>query len=143
MCAPPLLLALTAVHVSAHCLCLLPALQGSSIPAMAVVIGESGAKDSGDNSLNNTDTTLYLAPDKAWLDIVAAYLRTLSERTGRQPSWFFWAWNANSGDTKGLVGPQTTWREIQWTKVRMLIRGYGLRPWYCGWWPDFCDTLEW
>jgi hypothetical protein len=48
-----------------------------------------------------------------------------------------------TGDTKGLVGPRTTWREVQWTKVRMLIRSYGLRPWYCGWWPTFCDTLEW
>lgn len=62
-----------------------------------VVYLSAGAKDSGDNSRNNTDTTNYLPPDKAWLDIVAAYLRALSERTGRQPSWFFWAWNANSG----------------------------------------------
>jgi hypothetical protein len=52
-------------------------------------------------------------------------------------------WNANSGDTKGIVGPRTTWREVQWLKVRLLIRNYGLRPWYCGWWPDFCDTVEW
>jgi hypothetical protein len=41
-----------------------------------------------------------------------------------------------AGDTKGLVGPNTTWREIQWTKVRVLIRIFGLRPWYCGWWPE-------
>jgi hypothetical protein len=34
------------------------------------------------------------------------------------------------------VGPNTTWREIQWTKVRVLIRIFGLRPWYCGWWPE-------
>jgi hypothetical protein len=71
--------------------CILWLMQGARIPAMPVVIGESGAKDSGDNSISNTDTTNYLPPDKAWLDIVAAYLRTLSERTGRQPSWFFWA----------------------------------------------------
>lgn len=76
---------------------------------MPVVIGESGAKDSGDNSIDNTDTTNYLPGDKAWLDVVAAYLRTLSERTGRQPSYFFWAWNANSG--KALGGPNLfSWR---------------------------------
>jgi hypothetical protein len=46
-------------------------------------------------------------------------------------SWFFWSWNANSGDTKGLVGPATTWRVIQWTKVRALVSELGLRPWYC------------
>ena len=57
----------------------------------------AGAKDSGDNSRINADTTNYLPPDKAWLDVVASYLTALSERTGRQPSWFFWAWNANSG----------------------------------------------
>jgi hypothetical protein len=61
------------------------------------VIGESGAKDWGDNSRNNTDTTLYTEADKLWLNIVASYLRALSEKTGRQPSWFWWAWNANSG----------------------------------------------
>ncbi|WIA11531.1 hypothetical protein OEZ85_011642 [Tetradesmus obliquus] len=116
---------------------------GARIPPLPVVIGESGAKDWGDNSRNNTDTTLYTEADKLWLNIVASYLRALSEKTGRQPSWFWWAWNANSGDTKGLVGPNTTWREVQWTKVRVLIRIFGLRPWYCGWWPEFCDTVLW
>jgi hypothetical protein len=113
------------------------------IPPLPVVIGESGAKDWGDNSLNNTDTTNYTNSDKIWLEIVATYLRALSDKTGRQPSWFWWAWNANSGDTKGLVGPQSTWREVQWTKVRMLIRNYGLKPWYCLWWPEFCQTVPW
>eukprot|EP00878_Enallax_costatus_P033161 GHUV01036555.1.p1 GENE.GHUV01036555.1~~GHUV01036555.1.p1 ORF type:complete len:425 (+),score=93.87 GHUV01036555.1:481-1755(+) len=117
--------------------------QGARIPPLPVVVGEVGAKDWGDGSVNNTDTTLYTPADKIWLNIVASYLRALSDKTGRQPSWFFWAWNANSGDTKGLVGPNTTWREIQWTKVRLLIRAFGLRPWYCGWWPDFCDSVEW
>lgn len=38
---------------------------------------------------------------------------------------------ANSQDTRGIVGPQTTWREVQWTKVRALVRFWGLRPWFC------------
>jgi hypothetical protein len=76
---------------------LLPLLQGARIPPLPVVIGESGAKDWGDNSVNNTDTTLYTEADKLWLNIVASYLRALSDKTGRQPSWFWWAWNANSG----------------------------------------------
>lgn len=118
-------------------------MQGARIPPLPVVVGEVGAKDWGDGSVNNTDTTLYTPADKIWLNIVASYLRALSDKTGRQPSWFFWAWNANSGDTKGLVGPNTTWREIQWTKVRLLVRAFGLRPWYCGWWPEFCDSVEW
>ncbi|KAF8070911.1 hypothetical protein HT031_000992 [Scenedesmus sp. PABB004] len=116
---------------------------GARIPALPVVIGESGAKDWGDNSVNNTDTTHYTDADKMWLNVVASYLRALSEKTGRQPSWFWWALNANSGDTKGLLGPSTTWREVQWTKVRVLIRIYGLRPWFCGYWSDFCADVEW
>lgn len=71
--------------------------QGARIPPLPVVVAESGAKDSGDNSVNNTDTTNYLPADRAWLELIATYLRTLSERTGRQPSWMFWAFNANSG----------------------------------------------
>jgi hypothetical protein len=51
---------------------------------------------------------------------------------------------ANSGDTKGLVGPITTWREVQWTKIRMLVREYGLVPWYCtAISPEFCQTADW
>jgi hypothetical protein len=34
-------------------------------------------------------------------------------------------------DTKGLVGPNSTWRDVQFTKVRLLSQLYGLRPWYC------------
>lgn len=70
---------------------------------MAVVIGETGAKDSGDNSVNNTDTTDYLPADRAWLEGVARYLRALSDKTGRQPSYFFWCLNANSGTLGGVV----------------------------------------
>lgn len=70
-------------------------MQGMRIPPLPVVIGEAGAKDWGDNSANNTDTTVYTEADKVWLNIVASYLRALSERTGRQPSWFWWAFNAN------------------------------------------------
>ena len=36
-----------------------------------------------------------------------------------------------TGDTKGIIGPTTTWREVQWTKVRLLVTEYGLRPYYC------------
>jgi len=59
-------------------------MQNARIPPLPVVIGESGAKDWGDNSLNNTDTTNYTNSDKIWLEIVATYLRALSDKTGRQ-----------------------------------------------------------
>jgi hypothetical protein len=47
------------------------------------------------------------------------------------------------GDTQGIVGPGSTWREVQWTKVRMLTLEYGLQPWYCVHYPAACDSIEW
>lgn len=40
---------------------------------------------------------------------------------------FWWAWNANSGDTKGLV--QDDWLTINWNKIDWLA-SVGLTPWY-------------
>lgn len=97
-------------------------------PRAAVMLGEFGAKDDGDNSVANDDTTAWSASDAAWFKTLAAYAR---KQMGPKPSWLFWAWNANSGDTRGVVGPQTTWRQVQWTKVRLLAREFGLRPWFC------------
>jgi hypothetical protein len=34
-------------------------------------------------------------------------------------------------DTKGIVGPNTSWKHVQFTKVRLLSQLFGLRPWYC------------
>jgi hypothetical protein len=51
-------------------------------------------------------------------------------------SWFYWSWNANSGDTGGIV--TDNWRDIVWTKIDYLSRsttygpGIGLNPWYAG-----------
>jgi hypothetical protein len=64
---------------------------------MPVMLGEFGSKDFGDNSNTNADTTVYSDVDKQWLRDTAAYLRSLSESAGSPLSWFFWAWNANSG----------------------------------------------
>jgi hypothetical protein len=207
------------------------------------VLGEFGTQDPGDNAVNNTDTTAWAAADRAWLGLLARYLKALSWQNG-PASWMWWSWNvsapglrwfwggwlaswegvagykvnsglgalrlagfggaglprwgrgrqpvlpaapgppptileprlprggaaamgpargsrptrhypptpsptptprqANSADTKGLVGPSTTWREVQWTKVRLLIREYGLVPWYCNYVsPEFCSTVTW
>lgn len=34
-------------------------------------------------------------------------------------------------DTKGLVGPNSTWKNVQFTKIRLLSQLFGLKPWYC------------
>lgn len=43
------------------------------------------------------------------------------------PHWFYWSWNANSGDTGGLVADN--WLDIQWRKIDYLTQ-IGLKPWY-------------
>lgn len=92
------------------------------------MLGEFGAYDYGDNADANDDTTRWTAADSQWLDALGAFARA---NLGRAPSWFVWAWQANSVDTKGLVGPRTTWRQVQWRKVRALVKSFQLAPWYC------------
>ncbi len=48
--------------------------------------------------------------------------------------WYWWCYNANSGDTGGIVeGAKgrgiTPWNTVKWYKVRWLGR-LGLCPWY-------------
>ncbi|KAF8069516.1 MED7B [Scenedesmus sp. PABB004] len=43
-------------------------------------------------------------------------------------SWFWWAYNANSGDAGGLVGDDG--RTLDWKKLAWLQDNLGLRPWY-------------
>ena len=45
------------------------------------------------------------------------------------PNWFYWSWNANSGDTGGIV--QGNWKDVEWEKISFL-EGMGLIPWYSG-----------
>lgn len=45
-------------------------------------------------------------------------------------SFFWFAWNANSGDTGGLVN-SPNWDSIVWQKIEYLQR-LGLAPWYTG-----------
>ncbi|HSW86842.1 MAG TPA: cellulase family glycosylhydrolase [Rhabdochlamydiaceae bacterium] len=62
---------------------------------------------------------------------IAAYLNnTGGAADGKHtaiPHFFYWAWNANSGDTGGLVA--NDWLTIQWNKVEYLTT-IGLKPWY-------------
>ena len=43
-------------------------------------------------------------------------------------SWAFWCYNANSGDTGGIVTPN--WQGIMWVKIRYMVDWLGLKPWY-------------
>lgn len=50
----------------------------------------------GDNSVSNTDTTQWSEADVAWLRDLSSYVRNRLSRPGRQASWFWWTWQANS-----------------------------------------------
>lgn len=43
-------------------------------------------------------------------------------------NFFYWCYNANSGDTGGLV--TDSWHEFEWSKIRFLQQRFGLKPWY-------------
>ncbi|AUR51500.1 hypothetical protein CUN60_04075 [Aquella oligotrophica] len=66
----------------------------------------------------------------------------MPRRGKHQPiyNWFYWSWNANSGDTGGIV--DDSWKNINWNRIDHLSRGVlsgqtvinpsgiGLQPWY-------------
>jgi hypothetical protein len=77
------------------------------------------------------------AADVAWMADFAAWMANEEgsaaaddDAHARVDSWGWWAWNANSGDTGGLVTPN--WHTLQWAKLRFLVDRMGLRPWYLG-----------
>eukprot|EP00878_Enallax_costatus_P041766 GHUV01048648.1.p1 GENE.GHUV01048648.1~~GHUV01048648.1.p1 ORF type:complete len:153 (+),score=34.87 GHUV01048648.1:1305-1763(+) len=75
------------------------------------------------------------AGDQAYLADLATFLRneaasSYNHNPGRL--WFWWSWNANSGDTGGVVtgARPNAWYSIKWYKVRYLAENLGLCPWY-------------
>lgn len=78
-----------------------------------VLIGEFGSK--------------FVDPlDKQTMVDLAAYLLNIKQPDSRHnpiTNWFYWCWNADSGDTGGLVADD--WKTIQWQKLAYL-KGLGL-----------------
>ena len=83
-----------------------------------VVIGEFGSRF-------NDSRDLQSMPD------IAKYLNNSGGAADGKhqaiDSWFYWSWNANSGDTGGIVADN--WRDIIWEKIDYLTT-IGLTPWY-------------
>lgn len=106
-----------------HLLCLLP--------PCTVALTEFGSDCDIYDGLN---TAVCQGGDAAYLRDIATFLRNeqgpaYNHNVGT--AWYWWSWNANSGDTKGVVadsGP-APWYAIKWYKVRYL-EGIGLCPWY-------------
>jgi endoglucanase len=76
--------------------------------------------------LGEFGTTLQTASDQQWLDKMVTYLKgdlngdgVSDLAPGQQgPSWTWWAWNPNSGDTGGIL--QDDWLTVQQAKVDKL-----------------------
>jgi aryl-phospho-beta-D-glucosidase BglC (GH1 family) len=83
-----------------------------------VAVGEFGSKfDDAKDRLSMNDIARYFNNQGALND-------------GKHmpiTDWFYWSWNANSGDTGGIVTDD--WLTIQWNKIDYL-KTVGLRPWY-------------
>jgi len=93
-----------------------------------VILGEFGSR--------------FVEPaDLAWLEDAAAWARgargpgaTAGAGADGAPAplplagWMWWAYNANSDDTGGLV--RANWQGFDWVKVRYLVDGWGLQPWW-------------
>ncbi len=46
------------------------------------------------------------------------------------PNIAYWDYNANSGDTGGIV--DDSWVNVLWVKINWLIATVNLQPWYLG-----------
>jgi hypothetical protein len=98
--------------------------------SLAVAITEFGS----DCNLNTASN----CTDASYLSTISTYMTNTGDATAypHQPVrvWFWWCWNANSGDTGGIVTGDktkgvTAWYTIKWYKVDWL-GGLGLCPWY-------------
>lgn len=75
--------------------------------------------------------------DAPFLRDIASYLRNnnsvpTQSRHDNSTMWFWWSWNANSGDTGGIVvgsPPGAPWYSVKWHKIRYL-ENVALCPWY-------------
>lgn len=91
---------------------------GAKCKRFPIVVGEIGS-------------AMTEAQDISTLKDMALWMRNTGVGNDGQHNavsgFFWWAWNANSGDTGGIV--ENDWQTINWKKVNYL-RTLGLRPWY-------------
>jgi endoglucanase len=66
-----------------------------------IIVGEFGSKFEDPRDL------IHLQDFSKWM-----------KETFKNPSWLYWAYNQNSGDTGGIV--KNNWQDIDWRKVLWL-----------------------
>lgn len=98
--------------------------QNGECTRLPVVVGEIGSWIDGDNG----------TADAAQLADFAAFAekRLPSDaptyKHERVDGWFWWAYNANSADTGGLIADD--WNSVMWHKVAWLVEHLQLQPWW-------------
>ncbi len=86
----------------------------------------------GEISFQDNPYTEPGAPDGLfWNSLVDYMLKQGPANTSAYPhnpidNWFWWCWNANSGEFTML---EQNWVDFKWFKVEAMMR-VGLRPWF-------------
>lgn len=84
----------------------------------AIAYGEFGGK------FDPSDP--YYEKDKATLINLANFINRLGVGKSAIPSWFYWSWNPNSGNTGGIL--KDDWKTYDCNKVNYLKTYLGLKP---------------
>ncbi|CAL5222764.1 g5176 [Coccomyxa viridis] len=99
---------------------------GASKHVFPLAFGETGSfYTSATDIAMLSDMAKYMRND--YSSLPAGY-NAASFPHANMPSLFWWDWNANSGDTGGLV--QNDWLTIIWSKISWLTGAINLTPWY-------------
>lgn len=92
---------------------------GGTCHRFPIVIGEFGS------FFHEEDDIQWMKDFGEWMGNTGA---AADEEHDAISSWAYWCYNANSGDTGGIVS--ANWQSIMWLKVRYLVDWLGLKPWY-------------
>ncbi|KAF6265117.1 glycoside hydrolase superfamily [Scenedesmus sp. NREL 46B-D3] len=85
---------------------------GRDCMRLPVVVGEMGSRLDSKEELEYYSTVASIA----------------QQADSPLAGWIWWAYNANSAATGGLVTDD--WQEFAWQKIRYLEKSLGLQPWY-------------
>ena len=77
-----------------------------------IALGEFGGKFQPNDPNTNKDVATQIN--------IANFLKRLGQDHPAQPSWFYWDWNPNSGNTGGIL--KDDWKTVDCVKVNYLVK---------------------
>ena len=99
----------------------------------AIAVTEFGSQcNIADSSCADTNYLVDFASYLSYNPSSGPFQGNPSLSHARVQAWFWWCWNANSGDTGGLVVSNRTspWYVLQFHKLYYLQITLGLKPWW-------------